>query len=86
VIVVRVELHSAVTGKVTPLYTGIVANDGTGTAEVGNYDAAFGRKGQTDLRRVWASARRRSCVKGHRRRSSHVLNLVAQALNRMGFK
>jgi len=37
-IVVRVELHSAVTGAVTELGQAFIGNDETGTAEFGNYD------------------------------------------------
>jgi len=47
-LVVKIELHSAVTGKVTTLATGTIANTGTGTPASGDYrielrDAA-GRK------------------------------------------
>ena len=46
-IVVKVELHSAITGKVTSLCEAVIYNDGTGTGSRGNYIARFGKKGQS---------------------------------------
>lgn len=85
-IVVKVELHSAITRKVTLLYQAIIANDGTGTDRVGNYDVAIGRRGDGDFRHIWSSSRRRARIEGYPRLSAHVLNLVARALNKAGFK
>lgn len=39
-LVVKVELHSAVTGEVTELGRAVIANDASGTPEVGHYDCA----------------------------------------------
>ena len=85
-IVVKVELHSAVTGRKSLLYQTIIANDGTGDLTKGNYDVAVGRRGDADLRHIWSSSRRRARIEKYPRLSSHVLNLVARALNKAGFK
>jgi hypothetical protein len=50
-LIVKIELHSAVTGRITTIATGTIANTGTGSAVQGNYrielrDAA-GRKWKT---------------------------------------
>jgi hypothetical protein len=72
VIVVKVELHSAITGKATPLGTMVIANLGTGTKDVGNYEAGLitkdGRKG------------RRAQVHGHRRLALSIWVLVAKCI------
>lgn len=40
-LVVKIELHSAVTGRVTTLATGKIVNTGTGTPTRGNYYAVL---------------------------------------------
>lgn len=40
-ILVKIELHSAVTGNVSSLGTLVIANDGTGNQNIGNYDACL---------------------------------------------
>ena len=50
-LVIRIELHSAVTGQITTIATGTICNTGTGSPTQGNYrielrDAA-GRKWKT---------------------------------------
>jgi hypothetical protein len=47
-ILVRIELHSAITGEATHLGTMVIANDGTGSNELRNYDATLITK---DLKR-----------------------------------
>jgi len=82
-IVVRVELHSAVTGKVTELARMLVANTGTGTAARGNYRARTLRgRSRTDLDR--GTVQREGLIEGHPRRL-HVWRLVARALARLGY-
>lgn len=72
-LIVKVELHSAITGEVTELGRVNIANDGTGTKEVGNYN-------------VWCSGGRGHCmnrrgrVEGHRRLSQHVFSLIRKAI------
>lgn len=82
-IVVRVELWSAVTGEKTELARMHIANVG-GTETIGNYDAATLRgRSTSDLNR---HAVQRQCqVRGHPRLSQHVWNLVAKALSGMGY-
>lgn len=71
-ILVKLELHSAITGKVTPLGTMVIANDGTGSRESGNYIAGLVSK---DGRRG-----RQAKIAGHRRLSLSIWVLVAKAL------
>lgn len=51
-ITVKVELHSAITGETTHLGTLVIANDGTGTAALRNYDAALLTKDMKRGRKV----------------------------------
>ena len=43
-IVVKIELHSAISKEVTLLGEILISNDGTGTEHQGNYDAIFYKK------------------------------------------
>lgn len=82
-IVVRVELWSAVTGEKTELARMHISNVG-GTETIGNYDAATLRGRSTaDLNRN--TVQRKCQVRGHSRLSQHVWNLVAKALSGMGY-
>lgn len=85
-IVVKVELHSAITGAVTPLGTAIIANDGSGTHARGRYDAWFGRKGQ-DLVNLLSCRgdARHSRVEGFPRLSKNAWHLLARALKAAGY-
>jgi hypothetical protein len=50
-IVVKIELHSAITGRVSRLGEIVIANDGTGTANQGNYwGKLYGKKKDVVLR------------------------------------
>lgn len=82
-IVVRVELHSAVTGKVTELARAHIANIG-GTNTLGDYSITTLRgRSAADLdRRV---PQRSGKVSGHPRLSEHVWHLVAKALTSVGY-
>lgn len=72
-IVVKIELHSAVTGEVTELGRLHITNDGTGTPHRGHYDIArFGRQ----RRRVLQTAR----VEDWPRKSYNVFRLLRRAL------
>lgn len=82
-IVVRVELHSAVTGEVSEIARMHIANVG-GTGTRGDYDVKtlWGRKAEDfAARRV----QRAGAVTGHARLHSHVWNLVAKGLTAMGY-
>lgn len=83
-IVVRVELHSAITGKVTELARMAICNDGSGSARVGNYtgESFVGRdKDALDRRTV----SKRGSVRNWRRLDFHVWNLVRRMLEDMGY-
>lgn len=77
-IVVRVELHSAITGKVTEIGLMGIANIG-GTRQRGHYFAETYRgRSAPDLAK---RTRQRSCaIKDYPRLSVHVWHLVARAL------
>ena len=85
-IVVRVELWSAITGAKHTLAEAYIANDGTGGASTGNYDAKFW-KGDAPRGRAWAQ------IKGHRegrverypRKAVAVWNLVRRAIEAAGY-
>ena len=86
-IVVRVELHSAITKRVTELARMTIANAG-GTEQRGDYDCQTLRGRDSDaLDRSFAdSVVTRKCqVRGHERLKLHVWNLVAKALAGMGY-
>lgn len=76
-IVIRVELHSAITGKVTEIGKMHIINDGTSvTHRSGNYDVEVMRKGTT------YTVQRRARVEDYPRRSEPVWELVRRALNK----
>lgn len=78
-IVVRVELHSAIDGRVEELGRMVICNDGTGTPNVGNYDGMVMRK--PDFSKVT----RRGRLVGHRRQALTVWHLVGRMLVGMGY-
>lgn len=82
-IVVRVELHSAITGQVSELARMNIANVG-GTATKGDYHCETLRgRSKADLdKRV---QQRVGSVLGYPRLSIHVWHLVARALVAMGY-
>lgn len=89
-LIIRVELHSAITGKVTEIARMLLWNDGTGDVKKGSY---MGKvvKGTTD---IGMSARdiydkrpfRSGSVKDYPRTRLHVWNLVARMLGSMGYR
>lgn len=82
-IVIRVELWSAITGAKTELARMHICNVG-GTENLGNYDCETLRGRSTeDLDR--AVVQRRCQVRGHPKLSQHVWHLVAKALSGMGY-
>ncbi len=78
-IVVRVELHSAVTRKVTELARMHIVNDGLGNATHGNYRVTTfrGRSCEALDKRV---VNRDGMLRNWPRESLHVWNLVCRAL------
>lgn len=83
-LIVRVELHSALTGRVTEIARMRIANRGTGTARRADYDVMTfrGRDGGALDR---ASVQRRGAVLGWPRLRVHVWSLVAEALAATGY-
>jgi hypothetical protein len=79
VLVVKVELHSAVTGEVTLLGQAVISNDGTGTREIGNYEVRVGN--WTSLTKTIDRPWRQGEVKSWARLTSNVWCLVREALN-----
>jgi len=83
-IVVRVELHSAIVGTVTELARMEICNEGSGTIARGNYIGRVLRvQGETlpSTRAVLKTGH----VSAHPRISQHVWNLVAKMLNQIGY-
>jgi hypothetical protein len=83
-IVVTVQLVSAITGKTTTLGQALISNDGTGTQASGNYRAAFGRKGQ-EGHHIFVKPARRSVVTGFPRLRLNVWHLLKLALDNAGY-
>lgn len=82
-IVVRVELHSAVTGETTEIARMLIDNIG-GTHKRGDYRCRTLRgrnSADLDARVVQREGR----VRGHARLSQHVWHLVSKALTGMGY-
>lgn len=85
-IIVTVELDSAVTGQRTELAKMAIANDGTSQSPtVGHYEVRVGRKGQT-LKQLWNAPQRRGQVKHWPRQSKHVWYLIVRALEEAGYR
>lgn len=79
-IVVKVELHSAITRTVTPLTTMIIDNVGTtDDGKRADYRVRVGRKGQ-NLKQIANSPLRSGEVKNYPRLSYSVWRLVTRAL------
>ncbi len=83
-IVVRVELHSAVTGKVTELVRMEVANDGTGTRTRRHYEARTLR-GRNTKALNQRTTQRQTTLRDWPSEQLHVWNLVATLLAKMGY-
>lgn len=83
-IVVKVELHSAVTGEVSEIARMHIINDGSGTRTRGNYHVRT-LKGQSTEAFERQQIQRSSSVINYPRLSAHVWNLVTDALANMGY-
>jgi len=85
-IIVRVELVSAIDGQTTELARMMIDNIG-GTHKVGNYGCRTyrGRSAEQLTKAMLANAvTREGKVEGHRRLDLHVWHLVGKALQAMG--
>lgn len=89
-IVVRVELHSAITGEQTELARMVIDNIG-GTQQIRNYRARTLRgRSREALDRAMrlmgaGQVQREGRVLGHPSQREHVWNLVQKALSNMGY-
>ena len=83
-LVVSVELHSAITGQVTEIARMHIANDGTGIGRLGHYDVKSLR-GNTEKQLNKRTPQRQARVLNYPREELHVWNLVARALERLGY-
>ena len=86
-IIVRVELVSAIDGQTTELARMMIDNVG-GTQKVGDYRCRTfrGRSAeQLDKAMIARSVTREGKVEGHRRLDLHVWHLVGKALQAMGY-
>ena len=84
-IIVRVELHSAVTGQVTEIARMLIANDGQGTQTHGDYYCTTFR-GRTKDALNNCSVQRKGQTKNYPRLALHVWNLVARCLTAMEYR
>lgn len=86
-IVVRVELHSAVTGRVSELARLLIDNDGIASSDnprVGDYRARSLRGRDKDALSK-GTVSKTGYIKGWRRLDFHVWNLVRRALEELGY-
>jgi len=84
-IIVRVELHSAITGKITELARMHIWNDETGTYNSRNYKAVSfrGRSKETLDRQTII---KETELKNWPSERFHIWNLVRQILTNLGYK
>ncbi len=82
-IVVRVELHSAITGAVSELGRVLIDNQG-GTQQRGNYRVRSLR-GRSSEQLDRGTVQKEGAVMNHPRLAEHVWNLVAKALKAVGY-
>ena len=78
-IVVKVELHSAITGKITEIGRMHIANICTGTKTLGDYVGTTFKKPKFTL------PIKRGMVIGHQRLSKPVWVLIKKMLSEMGY-
>lgn len=80
-IVVKVELHSAITGKVTMLAQAIIHNVGTREqGKKGDYRVVVAKKGHFDFRQMLKKPLREGSVEDYPRLSYNVWRLVIRGL------
>lgn len=89
-IIIRVELHSAITGKITEIARMLLWNDGSGSHRTGHYGGKV-VGGRTDGPMIVPAIRtrkalRQGSVRDYPRLRLHVWNLVARMLTSMNFK
>jgi hypothetical protein len=83
-LIIRVELHSAITGAIKEIARMYICNDGTGTASSGNYLATtFRGRNKESLGRK--SVQKATRLLNWRRQQYHDWNLVCKMLIQMGY-
>lgn len=84
-LIVRVELHSAITGETTEIARMMIANDGRGTETRGNYNAVtYTGRTKADLdKERWC---RTGYVNNWPRKTRHVWELVMVCLHGCGYR
>jgi hypothetical protein len=87
-IVVKIELHSAITGAVTELGKMVISNDDThhGDPTRGDYTVRLGRRGNTETINVMQKPQKTGKVLNYPRLSYSVWVLVARALKAVGIE
>ena len=84
-IIITVQLFSARDKSMTELGRMMIANDGTGSEALGNYNVqTFRGRGMDALNKM--IGQRHAKVSGFPRKSTHVWNLVARALKAMRYE
>lgn len=79
-LVLKLELHDAVSGKISTIASAIIFNNGTGDAERGNYNVHVARKNRFSLEDIARSPLRKGRVDNYPRLSYNVWRLVIRAL------
>lgn len=79
-LIVTVELHSAITKETTLLERLLIVNDGTGTPARGQYQTFVGHPKQSNLLEIYFHPLREGMVKNHDRQRLPVWTLVRKAL------
>lgn len=83
-LIVKVELHSAITGDVTEIARMMICNDGTGSGKYGNYIGTVYR-GRSKEHFDKKTVMRVKNIFNWPRLDFHVWNLVSKMLNEMGY-
>lgn len=89
-LVIKVELHSAITGKISRLATMFICNDASGNRKRGNYTFAVFRKGQKPEEDMYAKRTlpqplRQGGLADYPRLSLPVWCLVKRALEKLDY-
>lgn len=80
-LLVKIELHSAITGQISDLGSMIIANDNTGDPEYGNYDVRMARPQQHLVAAIWRNPERKGRVENYPRLELPVWELVRRSLD-----
>lgn len=87
-LIVRVELRSAITRKTTEIARMAIVNDGSGTAQKGDYiGCTYRGRNSNALQKAMLNqtVTRKGVVEGHPRLREHVWHLVSKMLKSMEY-